>query len=49
VSIIDQISQLEHSIPDVQIVYTKEHGDIIRIEFDVLLEEDAMDGVPNGT
>ena len=35
--------------PDVQIVYTKEHGDIIRLEFDVLPEEDTTDVVPNGT
>ena len=37
------------SAPYVQIVYTKEHGDIIRLVFNVLPEEDAMDGVPNGT
>ena len=37
------------SASDVQIVYTKEHGNIIRLEFDVLPEEDTTDGVPNGT
>lgn len=36
------------SVPDVQIVYTKEHGDIIRLEFDVLPEEDTVNGVLNG-
>lgn len=36
------------SAPDVQIVYTKEHGDIIRLEFDVLPEEDTVNGVLNG-
>ena len=34
--------------PGVQIVYTKEHGDIIRIEFDGPPEEDTMNRVPNG-
>ena len=43
-------TQRKASVPGVQIVYAKEeHGDIIRLEFDVLPEEDDMNGVPNGT